>query len=71
LEALVKDVEIETSSSQEELELGFWWCHALELFHAGREEAAVRSHQFAGVEEEVATELSMHSSAIFSFSLSN
>lgn len=58
LEALVNDVEIETSSSQEELELGSWLCHGLELFHEDR------SHQLgAGVEEEVATELSsVHSS---------
>lgn len=39
LEALVKEVEIETSSSQEELELGFGWCHGLALLHEDREPA--------------------------------
>lgn len=55
LEALVNEVEIETSSSQEEFELGF-------MFHEERA-LAWRSHQ-VGVEAEVATELSVHSSAM-------
>lgn len=74
LEALVKDVDMETSSSQEELELGFGccWCHGLQLLllvHEEREHAWWSSHQPAaaaeeGVQEEIATELSQHSWAI-------
>jgi hypothetical protein len=64
LEALVKDVDMERSSSQVELELGFDCCHGLVLVHEESDAAWWRSHQFGGVEEEIATESSVHSSAI-------
>lgn len=67
-ETFVNDVEMETSSSQEELELGFCVCHGL-VFHEDRE-VELYSHQLLGVVEEVAMELSVHSSAILSLSLS-
>jgi hypothetical protein len=57
---------MERSSSQEELELGFDWCHGLVLVNEESEFAWWRSHQFSGIEGEIATELSVHSWAIIS-----
>lgn len=66
LEALVKDVETDISSSQDEEELGFVWLfHALLVLFHEEPEFAWRYHQFNGVGEVVATEFPAHSSAIF------
>lgn len=74
LEALVNDVDMETSSSPEELlELGFWGFQGLLLLllHEERELEVAwtwwwwsEGHQLFGGEEDVAAELSLHSSAI-------
>lgn len=58
-------LEMDMSSSPEELELGFWWgCHGFVLLlHEEREFVRKSGHQL-GVAEEVAIELSVHSPAI-------
>lgn len=67
LDALVKELEIEISSSQEEFELWFVGFHGFMLAQVGRG-FALRSFQF-GVEEEVATELSDPSSVMVPWEL--